>query len=216
VRRFGPAAAEDVADLMSLTWEIVRHMMYADGMLINSHSHPPESLTRFRYLMRDFSAAFFEDGVERSRITPENVAKWMAEKRRAIRECERALKIIARLEPSLAPGHHRELYATFYDILQSAYVWYHLCDAVWKYELMCREESELVRPGMCAEILDAINRCEKQVWHAKRCDPGYAFGIANELRIALKQPVPPWGGFVPTGRSEERAAEGVGDVKSRV
>jgi hypothetical protein len=38
-------------------------MMYADDMLINSHSHPPESLTRFRYLMRDFSAPFFEDGI---------------------------------------------------------------------------------------------------------------------------------------------------------
>jgi hypothetical protein len=215
-RRFGQDAAEGIVDLMSLTWEIVRHMMYADDMLINSHSHPPESLTRFRYLMRDFSAAFFEDGAERSRITPENIARWLAEKQQAIQECERAVEILAELEPCLAPEQHRELYATFYDVLQTAHVWYHLCDAVWKYELMCREESELIRPGMRAQIVDAIDRCERQVWHAKRCDPGYAFGITNELRIALKQPVPPWGGFVPTGRSEERAAGGAGDAGSRV
>ena len=37
--RFGQDAAEGVADLMSQTWEIVRHMMYANDMLINSHSH---------------------------------------------------------------------------------------------------------------------------------------------------------------------------------
>ena len=202
--RFGKEAADGITEMMYFTWDIVTRTMYANEMLINSHSHPPESLMRFRYLMRDFSAPFFDDGLERSRLTRENVTRWMAEKREAVDKCQHALSVLSELKHQLGPQQHRELYSIFYDTLQTVRVWYHLCDAVWKYELLCREESELLRPQMREEILAAVEQCERQVWQAKRCDPGYAFGILNELRIALKRPVAPWGGYVPTGRSEER------------
>ena len=202
-RKYGREGAEVLSGLYMKTYSIVNKIFYVDGMCINSHSRPAENLRRFFYLMRDFSGAFFDDTGTRTEETTENFKKWFAEKDQALAEAKELLMQSKTLYGKLPEHTARYFENTFGEMYQTIKLWNLVVKAALSYRLYQLEPSELKKDDIKHSLMRYVKMGESQAWRAKLCDPGYAFGIFNDIREKLGEGLDPWAGYVPTGSKKQ-------------
>ena len=208
-QNFGAAGAQKLADMYMRTFEASMKTFYMDGMNINSHSRPAENVRRFMYLKTDFSAEFYDDGPQRAAETRENFEKWFNEKDQAVNIARQLFEESKTLYGLLAPEDARYFENTYGEMLQTAKVWNFTTKAVLSFRMYQLEQSELKKDDIKQQVLMYMKRGESQAWRAINCDPGYAFGIFNDIRMQLSEGLDPWSGYAPTGGKKKKDAGNV-------
>lgn len=207
--KYGEAGADRLTELYMGTCSVATKIFYCNGMCINSHSRPAESLKRFFYLMRDFSGAFFDDAAERMAETEENFHRWFVEKDEAVQGAKTLLSQAQQLYGYLRAEDARYFENTFGEMLQTAKLWNLLTKAVLTYRLYQLEPSELQKDNIKQSLMRYLQMGESQAWRAKLADPGYAFGVFNDIRERLGEGLDPWAGYVPTGARKQTGSNGL-------
>ena len=65
------------------------------------------------------------------------------------------------------------------------------------------EPSELNKDDIKQDLMRYVKMGESQAWRARSYDPGYAFGIFNDIREKLNEGLDPWSGYAPTGARKQ-------------
>jgi hypothetical protein len=144
--------------LLDLGFEVMRKSLYADGINFTNWGLFIENVNRTRHIMMDRSAKMADQGLERVKPTPENIAKLIAEKEEALQLAQQGLMLVDQARGKLSPRHHDGLRASFLLARELTRVYRPELEALMLYFQWETTLSEVDREQLRRPVLEAVAR----------------------------------------------------------